>query len=237
MATYLLKAKTRESVGKQVKKLREQDLIPAVLYGQDVKNQNLAVKKNEFLKIYDQAGTSSLVDLQIDEAKPVKILIHDYQIDPRTDKIIHVDFYQIKEGKKITTEFELEFIGEAPAVKEFGGILVKSFDEVEIECLPQDLEKIESIQVDLSVLKTFSDAIHIKDLKVPEGVKIMENPDELVALVTPPEEEKEEEKPVVEGEIGEVSTEGEEEKKVAEKEVTAEGREKKEGTKSESSEK
>lgn len=201
MATYLLKAKPRDVLGRKVNKLREQSLIPAVLYGQDIKNQSLSVNKNEFLKVYNQVGSSSLIDLQVAETAPVKILIHDYQTDPRTNEIIHVDFYQIKEGKKITTEIELEFLGEAPAVKELGGILVKSFDEIEIECLPADLEKIETIQVDLSVLKTFADAIYVKDLKVPEGIKITENPEELVVLVTPPTEEKEEEKPAAEGEV------------------------------------
>jgi large subunit ribosomal protein L25 len=200
MATYLLKAKSRDITGKEVNQLREKDLIPAVLYGPDIENKNLTVNKNEFWKIYNQAGSSSLIDLQINDEAPVKILIQDYQTDPLTGDIIHIDFYQIKEGKKITTQVELEFIGEAPAVKELGGILVKSFDEIEIRCLPKDLEKVEKVQVDLSSLKTYSDAIYIKDLNVPEEIKITADDDELVALVSPPKEEEEEEPVPVEGE-------------------------------------
>ncbi len=191
MATYLLKAQSRDITGKEVNQLREKDLIPAILYGPDIENKNLAVSKNEFWKIYNQTGSSSLIDLQIDDEAPIKILIQDHQTDPLTGDIIHLDFYQIKEGKKITTEVELEFVGEAPAVKELGGILVKSFDEIEIRCLPKDLEKVDKIQVDLSSLKTYSDAIHIKDLNVPEGIKITAEDDELVALVSPPREEEE----------------------------------------------
>ncbi len=190
MATYALKANIREALGKKNEALRENGLIPSVLYGHGIKNQNLSVKRNDFLKIYQTAGTSSLIDLQIDETKPVKTLIHDIQSDPKSSEIIHIDFYQIKENEKITTEVELEFIGEAPAVKELGGILVKNYDEIEIECFPKDLELIDTIKVDLSVLKTFNDAIHIKDLKVPAEIKIMVSPDEVVALVTEPEEEK-----------------------------------------------
>jgi large subunit ribosomal protein L25 len=217
MATYSLKAQTREQLGKKVYKLRDDDLIPCVLYGQDIKNQNLTVKKQEFLKLYNEAGASSLIDLQIDETKPVKILIHDYQLDPRTDNIIHIDFYQIKEGKKITTTVELEFVGESPAVKEWGGIIVKNYDEVEIECLPSALETIDTVKVDLTVLKNFNDAIHIGDLKVPEGIKLTEEPDTVVVQVSQPKEEVEEvvAKPI-EGEEGEEGVEGEEPKSEAE---------------------
>ena len=76
MATYALKAQTREVTGKKVNKLRDQGLIPAVLYGHDVKNQNLAVKELEFAKLYEEIGESKLVDLQVDDKKSVKILIH-----------------------------------------------------------------------------------------------------------------------------------------------------------------
>ncbi len=225
MATYTLKVKKRELEGEKVSKLREQGLIPAVLYGHDIKNQNLSIAKNDFLKVYEQAGSSSLIDLQIDEAKPVKTLIQDFQINPLTDEIIHIDFYQIKEGEKITTTVELEFTGEAPAVKELGGVLVKNYYEIGIECLPKDLELIEKISVDLSVLKTFNDAIYIKDLQMPAEIKILEYPDQVVALVAPPrEEEKEEEKPAEEmpeevgAKEGEETKEGEKEPEAKEAE-------------------
>jgi large subunit ribosomal protein L25 len=190
MTSMILHAKPREITGKKTRKLRDNGLIPAVLYGKGMTNKNLAIKKNEFLKVYNEVGSSGLIDLQIGEQKPVKILIHDYQNNPETDEIIHADLYQITEGSKITTHVELELVGEAPAVKELGGILVKNMDEIEIECLPKDLEKIDTIKVDLSSLNAFDTAIHIKDLAIPEGVKVLANPDEVVVLVSEPEEEK-----------------------------------------------
>ena len=197
MSKYALKAQVREKLGKKSASLRNDGLIPVVLYGHGIKNQNLSVKKGEFLKLYNQAGTSNLVDLSVNESKPVKILIHDTQLDPQTEDVIHADFYQIREDEKIKAEVLLEFVGEAPAVKELGGILVKNYDEVEIECLPKDLELINKIQVDLSSLKNFNDAVHVKDLQVPPQIKILEEPDEFIVFVSQPQEEKiEEVKPI-----------------------------------------
>ena len=195
MTSLILNAELRELKGKKTNKLRDKGLIPAVLYGKGMTNKNLVLKRNEFVKVYNEAGASSILDLRINDQKPVKILIHDYQNNPETDEIIHADLYQITEGSKITTQIELELVGEAPAVKELGGILVKNMDEIEIECLPKDLEKIDTIKVDLSSLNTFNSAIHIKDLPIPSGVKVLGNPEEVVVLVSEPEEEKIYEKP------------------------------------------
>lgn len=215
MTTYAIKAQTREQTGRKVNKLRVQGLIPAVLYGHSIKNQNLSVKELDFTRLYNEVGESKLIDLQVDDKKPVKILIHEIQYNPLKNVIDHVDFYQIKEDEKITTEIELEFVGESPAVKELSGVLVKNYDAVEVECLPAELEKMDMIKVDLSVLKTFEDAVHIKDLKVPAGVKITVEPDEVVAMVEQIAEEKfEEVKPIeaVEGVVkeGEAAAETEE---------------------------
>ncbi|MCX6742833.1 MAG: 50S ribosomal protein L25 [Candidatus Parcubacteria bacterium] len=225
MTSLILKAQERVVLGKKVKTIRDQDLIPAVLYGHGLKNQNLAVKNLEFKKLFDQAGTSKLVDLQINDKKPVKILIHDVQYDPVKTVVNHIDFYQIKENEKITTEIELEFVGDAPAVKELGGVLVKNYDTIEIECLPADLEKMDKITVDLSVLKTFSDTVHIKDLKVPAGVRIEEDPDEVVALIEEIAEEKIEEVKPIESIEG-IVKEGEEEAKEGAEKAEGAGKEK-----------
>lgn len=223
MTSIVLKAQTREVVGrKKVNKLREQSQIPAVLYGHGLKNINLSLPFGDFKKVLEKTGSGKLIDLQIDEKKPVKILIHEVQYDALKNIPSHIDLYQIKEGEKIKTEIELEFIGEAPAVKELSGVLVKNYDEVEIECLPSELEKLDKIQVDLSSLKTFEDVIHIKDLHVPAGIKILVDPTEAVVMVEQIAEEKfEEAKPIesVEGIVKEEKTEeGEAEKEGAKKE-------------------
>lgn len=189
MSTIALDAKAREVAGKKVADLRAAELIPAVLYGDQIKNINITVEKNKFLKAFEKAGTSTLIDLSIDGKAPVKVLIYDYQNEPVKGDITHVDFYQIREDRKLTTTIHLEFFGEAPAIKEFHGILVKNIHEVEVSCLPKDL--VSKIDVDLSVLKTLTDAIHVKDLVLPAGIELVSPGEEVVAKVTLIKEEVE----------------------------------------------
>ncbi|MBN1326124.1 50S ribosomal protein L25 [Candidatus Falkowbacteria bacterium] len=207
MASYSIKAQLREKVGKQTKTLRKGGQIPAVLYGHGIKNKNLTVDAKEFEKLFSQVSYSHLLDLITGEAKPVKVLIHDVQKDPVKDKVIHVDFYQIKEGEKITTEIPLVFINDAPAVKELGAILVTNYHNIEIKCLPEILEKIGKVEIDLSSLKNFSDSIHIKDLKLPKELEVLESPDEIIVIATEPKEEKIEEVPAAVSEIKTVAEE------------------------------
>ncbi|KKU13652.1 MAG: 50S ribosomal protein L25 [Parcubacteria group bacterium GW2011_GWC2_45_7] len=187
--TVTLQAQTRDIVGKQVRALRRTGVVPAVLYGHGLASRNLVVNAADFAKTYKQAGESTLVDLAIEGGEPVKVLIHDIDRDRLTLKPVHVDFYQVKMTEKLTTEIPFKFIGDAPAVKELGGILVKNLDKVEVECLPQDL--VHEIEVDLSKLATFEDAILIKDIIAPSGIALLAKPDEMVAVVKPPRSEEE----------------------------------------------
>ena len=111
----------------------------------------------------EEAGRSVLIDLEIDGEKR-KVLIHDFQKHPLTNRFIHIDFYQVKMDEEIEANVEIVFVGEAPAVKELGGVLLKTMDEVLVRCLPADLPK--EIKVDLSTLKTFDDRIFVKDLNI-----------------------------------------------------------------------
>lgn len=182
--TLNLEAQTRKIIGKKVKDLRRSGLIPAVVYGKDVKPQNLSVQATPFAKLYKEAGESTLIDLKVDSAAPVKVLIQEVQADPLTGSLSHVDFRQIKMTEKIKAEVLLKFIGEAPAIKELGGTLIKGIDKIEIECLPGDL--VHEIEVDLSVLKTFEDRIHLKDLKIPAGIKVLSDINATVASAEAP---------------------------------------------------
>lgn len=184
-----LKAKKREITGKKVKKLRQKDILPAVLYGPKVKNLNLELNLKEFEKIFKQVGESSLVFLELGKEK-FSVLIHDTKKDPLTGKLIHVDFYQPILTEEVIVTVPLIFEGEALAVKELGGTMVKEISEIEVKALPQNLPH--EIKVNIAILKTFEDEILIKDLKVPEGIKIQREPDEIVAVVTPPEKVEEE---------------------------------------------
>ncbi|MDP3965061.1 MAG: 50S ribosomal protein L25 [bacterium] len=189
MADLKLEAQSRKVLGKKVDQLRRDGIIPAVIYGSSVKTVPIQVSYKQFEKLYGEAGESSLVDLTVDEGKAVAVLIQSVTRHPLTEKLEHVDFYQVDLTKKIIAEIELRFEGEAPAVKELNGTLVKSLDKIEVECLPQQL--VPEIIVDVSSLKTFDDMIHVSDLKIPEELELKDNPDEPVASVQPPRSEKE----------------------------------------------
>ena len=176
-----LKAAVREETGKRVKKLRTEGKIPAVLYGHKIKPVQLTVGYSDFDKLYQQAGDNTLVDLVINDAKPVKVIVQDHQSDPVTAMFIHVDLHQVDMTEKITTEIPLKFIGEAPAVKELSGVLVIGMDKVEVECLPGDL--IKEIEVSLAPLVSYSDLIHVSNLKVPATITIKNKPEDVVAQV------------------------------------------------------
>ncbi len=184
-----LSAKVRNKIGKAVKKIRKEGIIPAILYGPKLKNIPLEINLKEFEKVFEVAGESSLISLEI-EKKKTPVLIHEVQRDPLTGKPIHVDFYQPSLKEEIEARVALVFEGEAPAVKELGGTLIKNISEIEVKALPQNLPH--EIKVNISQLKTFDDNILVKDLKLPEGVKILRNPEEIVAFVSQPEKVEEE---------------------------------------------
>lgn len=179
--TYLLNAAARTEAGA---KARTEENLPGVVYGGGKENYSLTVAYKDFLKLYKEAGTSSLIDLILDGKNIGKVLVHDIQLDPVTNKIAHVDFRRIDMNKSMKAPVALRFIGEAPAVKEFGGTLVRTISEIQVECLPQDL--ISHVDVNLSVLKTFEDGIKVKDLQLPNSVKIISpHAEDLVVKAAP----------------------------------------------------
>lgn len=211
--TLSLKAQIREKLGRQSNQVRQKGLLPAVLYGKGLGTQNLQIEYNPFVKILREAGYSSLVDLDIADKGAVKVLIQDIQKDPVSDRVIHVDFHQVNLTEKIEARIALKFIGEAAGVKELHGVLVKNLTELKVKALPQDL--VSEIEVSIAPLKTFSDIIFIKDVKLPKGIELMAKPEEIVAKVT--EFVEEVETPVV-AEAEAVAKVGVVEKKKAEEE-------------------
>ncbi len=215
--TLELKAQVRNILGKKLKTLREKGIIPAVVYGPGYKPTSIQLDYEEFRKIFEQAGESTLIKLKIKNEKlktgeeNKDVLIHDIAKDPVSDRFIHVDFYQVRMDKVITAEVSLVFEGEAPAVKNLDGVLLKNVTEVEVEALPKDLPH--EIKVNISSLDTFDKHIRIKNLELPPGVKILADPEEMVASVIPPRTEEElkalEEKPEEKVEEVEVAKEGE----------------------------
>ena len=163
--------------------------MPAVVYGKGIAAQSLWVNSLDLSRLLKKSGESVIIDLSIDGKNGRNVLINELQREAVSGKYQHVDFYQVNMAEKIEAGVPLEFIGESEAIKALGGILVRSIDEVEVECLPADLPS--HIEVDISVIKTFDDHILIKDLKISDKVKIKLDPETVVALVTPPRSEEE----------------------------------------------
>lgn len=202
-----LKAEKREKFGKSLDEDREGGVLPAELYGHGVENKHIFLSTKEFERALDEAGESSIITLTLGEEK-YPVLINEIQHNPLGD-IIHVDLRAVKMDEKITTETALNFIGEAPAVKDKGGVLVKSLEVIEIEALPLDLPS--SIDVDISKLEEIHDLIHVGDLDIPEKVEVNIDAETVVVSVTEPAEEEPEEEEAEEGEVGIESEESSEE--------------------------
>ncbi len=193
---FELKVKTRPlDVSPQT--LREQGFVLGEVYGHSKKNAHVIIPKNSFQKLFNQAGESNLIMLTIDEYKPFNVLIKDVQLDAVTDQALHVDLYVVKMDEKLTTELPLEFIGTSKAVKELGGILVKSLNHVPISCLPKDL--VAKMEIDISPLDDFGKVILVGDIKWPNGIELLLEDDVPICLVQQPRVEVEPENVPVEG--------------------------------------
>ncbi|HPA25324.1 MAG TPA: 50S ribosomal protein L25 [bacterium] len=185
--TFTLKAQKRKIIGNKLQNLRDNGLIPAVLYGHKIANLNLAIDEIELQKLLNKISESELVDLVVDQDAPIKVLIQDIAHDPLKGTINHLDFYQVNMKEKIKTAIELNFINESPAVKDFGGVLVKTLDTIEVECLPGDL--ISHFDIDLSLLKGIGSIIRAKDLIMPSSLTLLTDLETVIVLAEEPKKE------------------------------------------------
>lgn len=178
--TITLKVEARTETGKKLKALRAQGKLPAVVYGPKHESTNLFLDGKEFEKIFREAGESSVL-LLTGVGEDAEVLVQEVDYDPVKGGLKHVDFYAIEKGKEVTVNIPLEFVGEAPAAK-LGGSLTKALHEIEVTCKPGALPH--EIIVDVSSLLTFEDHIRVKDLNIPAGVKVENDPEDTVAVVT-----------------------------------------------------
>lgn len=184
-----INVRKREIVGKEVKVIRREGFIPAVLYGQGVDNENLSLPEKEFIKLYKDAGGSTIVLLKVEGEDDRNVLVHSIDKHSVTDRILHVDFYRVNMNKKITAKVPLHFVGDSKAVREMDGSLITNKTEIEVECLPGDLPH--EIEISIEALEDFDKTIHVKDIKAPEGVTILGEEEETVITVEPPRSEEE----------------------------------------------
>ncbi|MBD3247977.1 50S ribosomal protein L25 [Candidatus Falkowbacteria bacterium] len=204
--TFSVKTRTKEE---KAKNIINDNMVPCVLYGAHVKeNLLLKVDRVHLEKTFKQAGESTLLSLEIDgKDSGKKVLIKDLQKDPVKNDFLHLDLYEVNMKEPIHAMIHLNFVGESLAVDKKGGSLLKNMDEIEVKCLPGDL--VNHIDIDISSLNDFGQSIKIADIKLPEGMEVLHEKEETIAIVLEPKEEKEPEAPVVEGEAG---AEGEEAK-------------------------
>ena len=174
--------------------IRSNGMIPAVVYGARVENTTISVPSIDFQKIFKITGETSTISLEIKDGKKVDVLVHEIQFDPLKGFPIHIDFLAVDMNKPVEVTIPLEFVGVSEAEKNGLGVLVKVLHEIDVESLPKDIPQ--KLEVDLSSLKELDSQIHVKDIKIPSGVKVLTEGEEVVALITEAKEEKLEEGPV-----------------------------------------
>lgn len=181
--TIKLKFENRELFGRKVNRIRKAGLVPANIFGKDVKSMAISINAKEFAEIFKKAGETQIIDLS---GKPV--LVSNIQIDPISGLTLHVDFRQVDLKEKIEAQVPVEVIGESPAEKQNLGTVVQQLHEIEVSALPTELP--EKITVDASTLVEVDQAIYVKDLKVDKNVEIITDLETIVVKVEPPTKEE-----------------------------------------------
>lgn len=187
MTEIVLKAEYRNIKGKQVKAIRRAGKLPAVMYGKQIEPVSIMLDFRQANPVLDKISQSTLVLLDLD-GKQHYVLVRDKQRDVLRGHLTHVDFQVVSLTERVRANVAIHLEGKSPAVEELGGILVQNLEELDIEALPRDLP--ERINVDVSILKEIGDAIHVRNLALPEGIVVHTDPDEIIAVVTSPEAEE-----------------------------------------------
>jgi large subunit ribosomal protein L25 len=208
MEREVIEAVRRSVIGKQVKALRREGKLPAILYGSTIEPTPVLLDLKPASNTLNRLSGSALVTINL-EGKNLVSLVREKQRDALTGTITHVDFQIVSMKEKIRTEVSVEIHGEAPAVKNFNGIIVLNVDELEVEALPGDLP--ERIVVDVTGLTNIGQSIMLHDLVLPEKVTVLEDPDLVLVVVTAPEAEEVVEVAEVVGEEPEIIEKGKKE--------------------------
>ncbi len=196
----------RDVYGKQNKRLRTTGVVPGVLFGKKIGSIPVQVNAKALEVLYHQAGRTGVVKVSVDGGQPTSAIIKSVQRNPLTRRALHVDLFAVDLTQEMLADIPLSFTGTSPAVELEGAILFTSLDHLKVRGLPGDLPH--EIEVDLSPLVDLESTIHVRDLVVEAKVEVLNDPEDLVAKVTPPREEEVIEPVVVEGEEGAEGAEG-----------------------------
>jgi large subunit ribosomal protein L25 len=205
MATASLSAKPRQETGKgAARKLRAAGEVPGIIYGHGRQPQSLSINSREFERLSERVRiTSTVIELALD-GKTARTLVRELQRDPIKRTVIHVDFQELVAGEKVTVSVPLRFVGTPEGVKTGGGILEETMHQIEVTCDPSNIP--DHLDVDVTAL-TIGHSLHVGDLKLPEGVEVVDDPEQTIAVVSAPKAE--EEVAPVEGAVVEAAAEPE----------------------------
>ncbi|MBN1453850.1 MAG: 50S ribosomal protein L25 [Anaerolineales bacterium] len=200
MDKTVVQAEKRAVVGKQVRALRRDGKLPAVIYGYGINPISIVLDAHSASRILAKASSSTLVTIEL-EGKQYPTLVREKQLDFIRNSLIHIDFMAVSMTEKLTASVGVHLEGTAPAVKDFNAVLVTGLTELEVECLATDLP--ERFVVDISGLAEIGDGVYVKDVVAPANVEILDDPEEMIVVATAMAAEEVEEEKVLEGEEGE----------------------------------
>ena len=182
MEKVVLKASKRDVIGKQVKAMRREGLLPAVMYGRHTENPiAITLNTRDTTRALAKVSSSSLVMVDLD-GQEIPALIREKQRDFIKNRLLHIDFLVVSLTEKLTAYVGIELTGVSLAVKDYNAVLVTGLDQIEVECLPMDLP--EKIVVDIAALAKVGDSVHVGDLVLSENVKILSAPTEMLVIAT-----------------------------------------------------
>jgi large subunit ribosomal protein L25 len=181
MEKVILKAETREVIGKQVKAMRRAGKLPAVIYGRHTDPINISLDSHSASLILGRLTSSSLVTIDLG-GKEYPTLVRERQRDYIKNRLLHVDFLAVSLTETLRAGVAVNLVGVSAAVKDYNAVLVTNLQSLEVECLPTDLP--ERIDIDISVLARPGDGIRVRDVKVSDKVRLLDDPDTMVAVAT-----------------------------------------------------
>jgi large subunit ribosomal protein L25 len=186
--TLELTAEPRTLLGKRVRRLRRQGIVPANIYGHGA-SRPIQAPARALDHLLAHGGRTGIVAIAFD-GRSETALLKEIQRDPRSGAILHIEFQAVSMEEEVTSTVPLRFVGESPAVSKLGGVMTHPRTEVSVTARAGDLP--DSIEVDVSTLAELSDAIHLSDLVVPSSLRLNNPPEEVLAIVLPPKVEVEE---------------------------------------------
>ncbi|MEE9366164.1 MAG: 50S ribosomal protein L25 [Dehalococcoidales bacterium] len=216
MEDLKLKATHRMVLGKKTRFLRRKGITPAHLYGHNVKSAALQCDTDILRDLIAHAGRTRLINLEIDGEKPKSVFVREIQRDAISRELLHVDFYQVKRTEKIAVDVPIVLVGEAPAMKFKGRMIVHGINSLSIECLPTDVPP--QIEIDITQLEEVEQAVNVKDIVLNPEITVHADPAQLVVKIS---------EVAVKEEVEEVPAVEEEEEAVAEEAAGAPAEEEK----------